>query len=316
MGAVVGAVVWLQRPHARRLLIAASLPVLLCLAVYAKNAALVGSFSTSTWLGMNLARLVIEPIPPAERLQMYRDGKLSAVSLVTPFSSLDRYPASARRVWSVDHPVLREPAKQGGVVNYNHIAYVEISRRYRADALDVIVDSPGRYLQSVGRAWLLFAWSPGEYWFLDANRARMQGWNRLFDALVYGVPAAIVGSEGPPDRLDPVTLHLHAGWLYALAALLAICVGAVVAVRDLRRGVGDLQRGEGDRARGLTLLFMLSTVLWVACVGNALEMRENNRFRFMVEPLIAALIVFALDRAWTRLRGDTASAADRTQLEV
>jgi len=293
MLAVIGAVLYAMRPHARRLLIAAALPTLLCVGVYAKNAALIGSFSSSSWLGMNLARLVIDPIPAPERLEMYRQGRITAVSLVTPFSSLDRYPAALRRVPSPDHPVLRAHAKRSGVVNYNHIAYVEISRRYQRDALSLIAESPARYLSSVGRAWLLFTWAPSEYWNLDRGRARMEGWNRLFNAIVYGVPAAFVGPGEPPDRLDGRSLLHHAGLLFTVATVVALVLGFVVAIRDLR------SRGP-DTARSLTLLFMVGTFLWVAFVGNALEMRENNRFRFMVEPLIIALMVFGADYMLSR----------------
>jgi len=305
--AVVGFVLWVLRPHARRLLIISLLPTLLCVAVYAKNLAIVGQFTSSTWLGMNLARLVIERIPMPERVQMVRDGRIGAVSLVTPFSPLDRYPPALRRLPPSDvHPVMREYVKASGVVNYNHLAYVEISRRYQRDAVSLIASDPCHYAQSIIDAWLLFAWSPTEYSFLDANRTHISGWNRLWNALVYGVPAAWCESGEPPDRLDRHSLLRHGGLLFVLVACMALAYASWIGIRDLRTP-------HGDRARGLTLLFIVATVLWVACVGNAVELRENNRFRFMVEPLIAALALLTLEHGLRR--ASPASSPNRRDAE-
>jgi hypothetical protein len=309
MGAVVGAVIWLLRPRARRLLIVALLPMLLAVAMYAKNLVLVGQFTSSTWLGMNLARLVIDPIPASEREEMLREGRIGAVSLVTPFSSLDRYPPALRRMPPHDaHPVLREYVKASGIVNYNHLAYVEISERYQRDALALIAAEPSRYAASIGRAWLLFSWSPTEYWFLAKSRAHMSDWNRLWNALVYGVPAAWTEPGEPPDRLDTRSLLQHAGLLFAV-------VGAAALAFAGWRGIRDLRAAHGHRARGATLLFMSTTVLWVACVGNALEMRENNRFRFMIEPMIVGMLAVALEHGLRRRGHLNAPESDRTYVE-
>jgi hypothetical protein len=35
---------------------------------------------------------------------------------------------------------------------------------------------------------------------------------------------------------------------------------------------------------------MALTVVWVAAVGNAVELGENNRFRFMTEPYLWVLL--------------------------
>ena len=63
----------------------------------------------------------------------------------------------------------------------------------------------------------------------------------------------------------------------------------------LFRSVKDIRRGEPGH--GLCLLYLSLTILYVAMVGNALDYRENNRMRFMIEPMITVLIFWMLDRA-------------------
>jgi hypothetical protein len=46
----------------------------------------------------------------------------------------------------------------------------------------------------------------------------------------------------------------------------------------------------------LTVLYLLLNVLYVALVGNALEVGENNRFRFMIDPLALALLAWSVSR--------------------
>jgi hypothetical protein len=46
-------------------------------------------------------------------------------------------------------------------------------------------------------------------------------------------------------------------------------------------------------------------MLWVVVVGNALELGENNRFRFVVDPLCVALLGRLITEGLDRLRGVT-----------
>lgn len=55
---------------------------------------------------------------------------------------------------------------------------------------------------------------------------------------------------------------------------------------------------------GLTAGFLVLNVIWIVVVGNAVELGENNRFRFVADPLCLALLgLFIQDRAsrWRRV---------------
>ena len=47
---------------------------------------------------------------------------------------------------------------------------------------------------------------------------------------------------------------------------------------------------ETDAAYALTLLFMWGNIVYVALIGNACEIYENNRFRFLVQPFVFIII--------------------------
>jgi hypothetical protein len=283
----IGLVALALKPRGRRILLGAALPTLLVFSVYAKNWLEFGSFSTSTWMGMNLARLTTEPIPEQERRRLYQDGVISATSLVPPFARLTHYPGQPSADASL-HPVLREPLKSTRAVNYNHIAYVGISRAYLDDALTLIMHEPSRYLATVAKAWLLFTMPPSEYWFLDDNREKIAGYDAVWNAVVYGVASAFTSEQVAYDRKDPAYLAHRFSIFWTLLALAAL-------VNAIARGVAEATREGGDKARVVTLLFLASTWLYVALIGNAIEFRENNRFRFLVEPYLWVLVFFMID---------------------
>jgi hypothetical protein len=69
--------------------------------------------------------------------------------------------------------------------------------------------------------------------------------------------------------------------------------GLALAFRRLRAG---------DRASGGTVLFAALMIIYVAMVGNMLEVGENNRFRFPTEFFYWAFFVLALQAGYRRVR--------------
>ena len=278
----------------RRLLPAAIVPLVLVFGVYFKNWIEFGSFSTSSWLGMNLARLAVESVPLTEREELVRQGTLSAVSLVPPFSFLSQYPVALRhpelrdRPGIDDHPVLTSPLKSTRAVNLNHLAYIEISKLYRADALTLIRRDPARYLNSLANGWLLFTIPPSEYSFLKRNRERLSSWDGVWNTAIYGVASAFRSDVVAQDLNDREYLKYRVSYFWVGLTMVSL-------VLAIYRGLKDISRGEPGR--GLCLLYLSLTFLYVSIVGNAFDYRENNRMRFMIEPMIAVLIFWTLDRA-------------------
>ena len=78
--------------YTRRALTVAIPALLVVVAWYAKNLVLFGTFSASTWFGMNVALMTTNALPPAPREVLIARGKLSPVARIRPFSPLDVYP--------------------------------------------------------------------------------------------------------------------------------------------------------------------------------------------------------------------------------
>jgi hypothetical protein len=286
----------------RRLVPAALVALALVSAVYFKNWIEFGTFSTSSWLGMNLARLAVESIPSEERVDLVRQGTISSVSLVPPFSFLKMYPAELRqtalrnRRGMVNHPILIDPLKSTRAVNLNHLAYIEISKRYRTDALTLMRRDPKQYLGSVANGWLLFTLPPSEYSFLERNRKRLSIWDPIWNSSIYGVASTFRADVVAQDLNDREYLQYRVSYFWVALALASLGLAVYRGVRDFRRG---------ESGNGLCLLYLSLTIVYVSTVGNALDYRENNRMRFMIEPMITVLIFWMLDRAlshWTTRR--------------
>lgn len=269
---------WALRGRRRAVRAAAALPILLAAAWYARNAALFGSFSSSTWLGMSLAKIATKFVPPAELPRVAQEDPKEAILAVEPFSPLADYVAVAPMPLPTGIPVLDMPWKSTGARNLNHLAYIEISRRSLAATRAFVRRHPAEYLHGVVTSWLVYFRSGADSAWLRDNRLRVAGLSRWFDRLVYLQPQPFVNRLGPS----------HIAWSIFILLPLSLLHGVRSARRRLR---------EGDPAGAATLLFLVFTVAYVAVVGNSVEIGENNRFRFESEPLaLALLLVFLAER--------------------
>lgn len=298
---VLAIIAWPLRAHWRRVVACSFVPVVLCVALYARNAAMFGSFSSSSWMGMSLARLAIEPLPLAERKSLVAAGRIGAVSLVKPFSPVDAYPPGLLEGARSDHPVLSERRKSTKAVNFNHGAYPAIARAYLRDARTLIRERPDVYLASVVDAFAKFLLDPSLVLFLETNRQRMGAYAGVWTGGLYGLVLEPLPDDRPVTPRDFEYRMRAWGLGFVLLALGSVGVA-------LLRGLRELRDDGGDRALGATLWFVAFTIVYVALVGNALELGENNRFRFMIEPLIFALIAWLLDGF--RQRSEPAPAPD------
>ncbi len=275
--------------YRRHVLLAAVLPLALVLALYAKNAVITGHFATSTWMGMSLSKLTTLAIDRDERERMVEDGKLSRLALNDfPFDTPEAYDHYFEKVEPTGIAVLDQKRKSTGHVNYNHLAYASVSQQALEDAIVSVRTHPQTYLQSMGRAWLMFLRPASDYPFLQDNRGAIEPWSRAFAIGLAGQPSY---PENPDFdlRLDEIGLLIAAG--YALA----VGFGLWLLLRCAwRRRVSTADA---------TLIFLWLNIMYVSVIGNAFEVGENQRFRFAINPFIATMLAVMAQRALDRLRG-------------
>jgi hypothetical protein len=275
-------------PERRRAVTRAAIPaVLVLVCLYGKNFVVFGHFAPSTWVGMNLARITVRRLPRDARDRLIRARVLSPVAAVRPFAPLDAYPAAYEQVTAhADIACLRDPLKSTGEPNFNHLAYVALSEQYLRDSLAVVRHAPRAYLRGIEEAWLDYASSTSDSSFLAPNVDRAKPLTEAYDAFLYGrVPGLVLERGG-------IRYRVYAGLVVALP--LAWIFG-------LWRAFGS---EEAKEARPL-VLYLCFNIAWVALVGNSLEVGENNRFRFVTDPLSVALLAMLAERLVERLRPES-----------
>lgn len=268
---------WVLPGHRRQVALAAAVPLLLLVALYAKNAAITGQFGTSTWLGMSLSKLTTMQLAEPQRRAMVEERRLSPLALQRPFSRLDRYPEFVAATQPTGIPVLDRKYKSNGPANFNHLAYAAISRQYRDDALRVIHTHPAVYLESVATAYLIFFKPSSDYPFVQENRVRITSFARLYNRVVAG--QFVYPADPGFDFQGPGTI----GYFIVIGFGLCALYGGVLAIRFLRHP-NNVSRHDA------VLLFLWMNLLYVTIVGNAVEMGENQRFRFLINPLLVAML--------------------------
>jgi hypothetical protein len=275
----------------KKVLLVAAAPFLVLFSFYLKNYLLFGEFAASSWTGMNLWQMTGVNLTLAEKESLLARGKPSEVSLSLPFSAVAEYPpayADASRFAGVD--ALTEPYKSTGPNNYNHLAYVAISRAYLGDSRYVLTRFPGAYLRGLLRSWFIYFKSTSDYVsgvpFLDevGNLGRVSSVNDLFDYLVFGKVTLkpvvrFISNIFLLENEEPFYLYL---WI---CLPLLFFYGLTVALKKRPPAEGDV-----DRNRRLTVLYVCFNILYVALAANMFSWAENNRMRFPTDPLYVALL--------------------------
>lgn len=261
----------------RRLLQAAALPVLLVVLLYAKQLAQFGVPSTTSWFGMNLARITLNIAPAREVQPLVDEGKLSRIALVKPFAALPQYEAEgvpAPRHTGI--PALDEVVKANGSVNLNNIAYVDLSRRYLRQSLLFIRYRPRGYLRGIGKAVGKLSVPATDYSYVFPERAQVRSWDRIFNAVVYWrTPWAHGVGFGLPV-------------LYILDALW----GAALLLRVARRRVVPAWTG--------TALFLWATIVYLLLLASLTDYGENQRVHLPIDPLVLVLAAVGVRDIWRR----------------
>ena len=279
--------------HRRRTVAIAALPVALAASLYVKNWVVFGRFEASSWLGFSLSRLTTLRAPVDVRRKLIEEGKLSPLALTPAWAPLDQYPPEYRvfppglpRV-----PVLTEPLRAGGFTNYNHAAFLRISDTFLSDARVMMAEDPAMYRDCVRVAWMIYFRPTYDGLFLE-RRSQLRGVERIYELASLSRAWRWRWGEPEPPMRDRMSLGLIA------MALVVVPISLLLGWRRRRQPEGP------------TVLFCVATITWVAVIGNLLEIGENNRFRFLSEPLAWALCGLVLDRAlkalpsalWTRRR--------------
>lgn len=287
---VVAFVAW-AAPNRMRVIAAAALPLLVATLWYAKNYFYFGTFAGSTLFGLGLSNIGTLTVPRSDLAPLVEQGIVSPLALVSRYQDVSL-------LFSVDNdppsgiPVLDTPRKTNGEYNYNYRPLIALDEQYARDSMAVIRRYPAGYAIGVITANRLF-FSPSSMneYFSPQNRAAAKPFERFFNPVLYGVAAEPGFIVQPHFGFDvPPSLEVNTSvWLIALWGL-ALVFGWL-RVRPVFFGPSV-----EDRVARVTLGYLLFVMVYVHTLGTLVELGENYRYRFVVEPFLAvAIAVIATD---------------------
>lgn len=289
----------------RQVLLAAAAPLLVVVFWYGKNYYYFGTFGASSAAGLGLANITTLMVERERLYPLFEKGELSQYVMVSRYER----PELLFMLQTPVHtgiPVLDEVKKSDGRhYNYNNLQMVGVNRYYMRDALEVIRIFPASYaIGLIISNRLFFSPTNMNAYFSPQNRAAALPMERIFNPLLYGVGAKPGFMQQPHfgfvkrNEMEVNTsVFLIAQWIVLLA------YGYVQARR------GFVARDSGGQPRALVIGFIVLTALYLYVVSTTIELAENYRYRFNIEPLFLVLLVTAATSLVRRVRGRFAKSS-------
>ena len=287
-----------SRGRWRQVLYAAALPVLLVSLWYGKNYYYFGTFSSSSWMGLGLSNITTLVVSKAELEPLVAQGTLSRFALISRYRQTDALFA-AQELPATRIAVLDQVKKTSGQYNFNNQCLVAVNRAYAADALAVARHFPASYVIGlIISNRLFFSPTSMNLYFSARNRAAALPMESIFNPLLYGV-AAQPGYVEQPHFGFSGGYRLEVNTSFALIALWILMLGYGYA--QARKGVMAIAAPIDPRA--IVWGFFVVTAIYLYAVGTALELGENYRYRFLIEPLFIVMMATALTALVRKFRG-------------
>jgi hypothetical protein len=263
----------------------------LILSIYIKNLIVFGTFSTSSSLGMGITEMTTRQLSNAELNDLVKQHILSPFALLPPF------PVVKATSPHTGIPVLDETVDSGfggRKPNTNCSEYIGVARTDLHDALWVIAHRPEAFAKGEWRGIKNY-FDPASTNLLYLQRNRILGWCELYEGFLYppGLRTFAVDPlmdtlirEEPATKPPSTILMLVFPGLALFAILKVVDSWRIQRLRD---------------ADGLTTLYIVLAILYLTPLGALVTLGENNRYRYLLDPLYMALLGVLLTRAWRTL---------------
>jgi hypothetical protein len=146
-------------------------------------------------------------------------------------------------------------------------------------------------------------------YFAAKNRRAVEPMEQLFDPILYGVqPRA--GSIMQPHWGYEYGYRLEVNQSVPLMILWAFALpyGYMKARKSM------LSLDPKNRSNGIVIAFIVGNALYVYCLGTLLELGENYRYKFLIEPLFLVLTAVVLTDLVRRSRATLDAIVARRQI--
>jgi hypothetical protein len=299
--AILAGLAFLSPSRRRTILLCGALPLLAILGLYAKNRILFGSFSGSTWMGMNMDTITAHQLTSDEGRDFVRRGVISTASLLDVGSPIDLYRPYIKMPERTGIPVLDDCVTSTGATNFNCLAFLQVQQIYTRDGLALLRNYPVVYLRSVEAAWFSYFLPAGDFPFFDLNRPKIHAIDRFWNVVFFGQ------FKEASDRKElrrmaargvRASLALYTG-VFLMIGLPALWLWSIYYL------VTGARRKTLDPPTAILVGFLLLNITYVTAVANFLSSFENNRYRFPLDAFYVVLLGVALSRSFgSKIPGD------------
>lgn len=244
---------------------------------YAKNLAQNGFFGGSSWYGMGLWRVTLFRYRNAELAPMAISGELDPIVSAPPFSTPSRYrPLGYDRVSDI-------PSMSRN--DFHNVNIPAVSTAFGRSARTLIAHDPLHFLGNIVIGYGNFSAPSTEYEQLAPDRERMATHVAAWRVLT-GLPIARL-----VDRSLPIGTS---GSFFLVLIPLGLVTHAWLLARRWKGG----ESIEATLRTDAPLLWAAGLIVYTTLVGSALELGENLRFKFMIEPLLLTYWAILTVRWW------------------
>jgi hypothetical protein len=248
-----------------RFIITAVIPMLFVFAWLLKNWIVFDTFTSSSWLGMNMARVM--PV----HTDMGKVGPFKAISAYQHIKHNPKFP---------DVALLHQEYKSNtGFINFYHLDYISVAAQFKEDVLSEIKRHPLQYGQRVKDAFKIY-FSPASHApFIDANYRYIRPYAKFLNVDFTGYEKFRREHFSTMQSLPVFFLHLF------LMIALFHCY----------------RKHAFDESEKLLVTVMAFMLVYSLVVSNLLEYGENNRFRFEHVTIFLILLSKVLQVLWRQV---------------
>ncbi len=279
----------LDKKNIGKILLAALLPLMMILTLCIKNYVVFREANLSSWFGMNLIKMTFS-IPYNQIMPLIEKGTVSDIAIKKPFQAPDAYQTYAKFDTVTNIPVLDKQYKSTGAVNFNHLGYIAVSRKYYAAACYLIKKFPFYYLHSIIKAFYTYLRPCSSFQEAD-NTKKIAFWKNIYEEYLCGDVLQHVWNINYVTRFDQVR-KIHLNFLYLFIPFL-YCWATILAIKG--QNFLDLSRAEM-----LVIRYIVFNIIYITLIGNLIEVGENMRFRFLILPSLYILVALFLRYLMTR----------------
>ena len=244
----------------------------------AKNYFLYGFFGTSSWYGLNIYKFITTDFN-----QELRKKVLSSVSIPKAVSENNHFYTSDLSKYAVYGFNKKTEYDSLNENNFHNINIPEISKIHSEAAFKIIKILPFHYLKNAAKSFAVFNQPSFTYGDLNSNKSKIKAFIEIYCKTFFFDNYLM-------KKIFNSDVYLLMGILSIIAALVALLEIIFFAMKESFGFKKDFKK------RGLILSYMLFIIIYYTLISCLFEIGENNRFKFLVEPLIYIIVFYAIEK--------------------